>query len=43
LTARGHDTRPRAYLSRFRLIGDGADTPVDGETADLPTLFDRPR
>ncbi len=43
LTAWGHDTRQRGYLSRFRLIGVGADALVDGETADLPTLFDRPR
>ncbi|HEV8680563.1 MAG TPA: DNA polymerase IV [Stellaceae bacterium] len=29
--------------TRFRLIGVGADSLVDGEQADLPTLFDRPR
>jgi DNA polymerase-4 len=29
--------------TRFRLIGVGADALVEGATADLPTLFDRPR
>ncbi len=29
--------------TRFRLIGVGADGLVEGATADLPTLFDRPR
>ena len=29
--------------TRFRLIGVGADMLVEGESADLPTLFDRPR
>jgi DNA polymerase IV len=28
-------------VTRFRLIGVGADTLVDGEAADPPTLFDR--
>jgi DNA polymerase-4 len=29
--------------TRFRLIGVGADALVDGDSADLPTLFDQPR
>jgi DNA polymerase IV len=29
--------------TRFRLIGIGADSLVEGASADLPTLFDRPR
>ena len=29
--------------TKFRLIGVGADMLIDGEGADLPTLFDRPR
>jgi len=28
-------------ITRFRLIGVGADTLVEGRTADPPSLFDR--
>jgi DNA polymerase IV len=30
-------------VTRFRLIGVGADALVDGRAADPPTLFDEPR
>jgi hypothetical protein len=30
-------------VTRFRLIGVGADTLVDSDAADPPTLFDQPR
>ncbi len=42
-TARHLLTGEADGTTRFRLIGVGADTLVEGDTADLPTLFDRPR